>query len=161
MPLSGESNNIKYAIEPPFIDMGPPLFTKPVDKELTIINQVRATRQPPVCRTQLSLLHQLASRHQGPQSVLCMHSSPNFQRRRYRPRGAAGMAQRQASERAARRPLRAAADMLQGKGPVDFNINTSLLSRPSIVTPHPRSGVCAPGTRTQVKLKVLPGVPDR
>lgn len=38
--MSGESNNIKYAVEPQFVDMGQQLFAKVVDRDLLITNQV-------------------------------------------------------------------------------------------------------------------------
>ena len=41
-----------------------------------------------------------------------------------------------------------------GKVPYDFNVNTSQLSRPSIVEPVPRNGVVGPGHKTTIKLKV-------
>ena len=40
MNVSGESNNIKYTVEPQFIDAGSQLFNKPVDKDIIIANQV-------------------------------------------------------------------------------------------------------------------------
>lgn len=85
--MTGESNNIKYIVEPQFIDMGQQLYSKTMEREFVITNN--------------------------------------------------------------------------GKVPFDFNINTRLLSRPSIVTPSPKSGVVGPGQKETVKLRVCPGVPDR
>jgi hydrocephalus-inducing protein len=45
--------------------------------------------------------------------------------------------------------------------PFDFNINTRLLSRTSVILPSPRSGVIAPGQKESVRLRVCPGVPER
>eukprot|EP00798_Chlamydomonas_sp_ICE-L_P006741 gene6741-3411_t len=36
--MTGESNNIKYSVEPQFIDMGPVLYDKTVEKEIVIAN---------------------------------------------------------------------------------------------------------------------------
>ena len=41
-----------------------------------------------------------------------------------------------------------------GKVPYDFCINTSLLSRQSVVEPVPRSGLVGPGHKETIKLKV-------
>lgn len=78
--MSGESNNIKYSVEPQSIDLGRVLYNKAVERDLVITNS--------------------------------------------------------------------------GKVPYDFNINTSRLSRPSIIEPSPRSGVVGPGQRAIIKLKV-------
>jgi len=37
--MSGESNNIRYSVEPQFLDLGQQLFDKQLDAELTIANQ--------------------------------------------------------------------------------------------------------------------------
>ena len=78
--MSGESNNIKYSVEPQQIDLGATLYNKTVERDLVISNN--------------------------------------------------------------------------GKVPYDFNVNTSRLSRPSIIEPTPRSGVVGPGQKETVKLKV-------
>ncbi len=39
--MSGESNNIKYSVEPQFVDMGQQPFNKSADKEIVITNSVR------------------------------------------------------------------------------------------------------------------------
>jgi hydrocephalus-inducing protein len=51
--MSGESNNIKYSVEPQFVDMGQQLYNKSVDKEVVIANQVRrhAVRTSRSCST--------------------------------------------------------------------------------------------------------------
>ncbi|GFH15841.1 rhodanese domain-containing protein [Haematococcus lacustris] len=85
--MSGESNNIKYAVEPQFVDMGQQLFNKTVEREVVISNQ--------------------------------------------------------------------------GKVPFDYAINMRLLSRPSIASASPSSGVVGPGHREVVKLRVCAGIPDR
>ncbi len=36
--MSGESNNIKYNVEPQFIDMGLQLFDKSIERDLLITN---------------------------------------------------------------------------------------------------------------------------
>ena len=78
--MSGESNNIKYSVDPQQLDLGSTLYNKPVERDLVISNN--------------------------------------------------------------------------GKVPSDFAINTSRLSRASIVEPTPRSGVVGPGQKETVKLKV-------
>jgi hydrocephalus-inducing protein len=78
--MSGESNYIKYSVEPQRIDMGTVPYSKMVEQALVITNN--------------------------------------------------------------------------GKVPYDFNIDTSQLSRPSIVEPSPRKGVVGPGLKTTIKLKV-------
>ena len=78
--MSGESNNIKFSVEPQQLDLGLQLYNRVAERDLIIFNS--------------------------------------------------------------------------GKVPYDFCINTSLLSRQSVVEPVPRSGLVGPGHKETIKLKV-------
>lgn len=137
--MAGESNNIRYSVEPQFVDLGQQLYDKPAETEITITNQVRAAVRA-VCG--------------GPGGTCggLGRACRALQRTRER------LGQLARTRTPGRAHTTATA---QGKVPFPFSINTRCLSRPSVVTVSPREGVVSAGAREVVKLRVCAGVPDR
>jgi hydrocephalus-inducing protein len=130
--MSGESNNIKYNVEPQFVDMGQQLYNKSVDKEVVIANQVGSWSQQE--------LHRGFSWSSQACDQLLVSGHPTAEN----------------AENVSVHLL-----SLQGKVPFDFSLNMRLLSRPSIIQAYPRTGTVAPGQKETVKLRICAGVPDR